>query len=260
MKRLSVIDTVIALFSVFLIINGIVLLLGGFFNPGDFVIYFMSIPSLFVLLPSRITGIRIKRICRRAVSILLILTAVYTAFLYGACIALRPDGSERIGIVLGASLVNDVPGDELSLRCDAGYDWVSLDDGRILVTSGGRGEHDNISQGEAMKDYIVHKGTAAERILAEKKSVNTEQNMALSLEVLKKAGYSPSDGIVIISGGFHIFRAWAYARWAGFENISAYPSRVRMFALLPDMYREAMATVKLILRLTGVLRPAQVQN
>ena len=258
MKRPGPQKLIAALFSAFLIINGIVLLLGGFFNPGDFVIYFMCIPSAVVLLPSGMIGSRIKRICRLAVCVLLIFTAVYTIFLYGACLALKPSGNEKVGIVLGAALVNDEPGDELSLRCDAGYDWAGGDYDRILVTSGGQGEKDNISQGEAMKEYIVQKGMSPVRIIPETKSVNTEQNMALSLDVLEKEGINPSDGIVIITGGYHIFRAWAYARWAGFENISAYPSRVRVFALLPDMYREAMATVKLLLRLAGIMDPSPV--
>ena len=253
-------ETITKLFSAFLIINGIVLIIGRFFNPGDFLIYLMMIPSLFVLFPSKRIGRRIKRGSEALVLILFVLTTVYTVFLYGACIALKPSGDEAVGIVLGASLVNDEPGDELSLRCDAGYDWASQKDGRILVTSGGRGEKDSLSQGEAMKRYIVKKGLGTERILPEEKSVNTEQNMILSLQTLIQAGYDESEPVVIISGGYHIFRSWCYAKWAGFENISAYPSRVRVFALLPDMYREGMATVKLLLRLAGVIRPAPIAD
>ncbi|MBO4359412.1 MAG: YdcF family protein [Eubacteriaceae bacterium] len=258
MHNLSAKKIITCAFAAFLITNTLVNLFGGYFNPGDFVVYFMSIPSVLVLVPNRFTGRKIKRICEILLMGLFILTVMYTVFLYGACLALRLSGDEKVGLVLGASLVDDVPGPELSLRCDAGYLWAKEDPERILIPTGGTGEKDHVSQGEAMGDYMAQRGIAPERIYPESRSVNTEQNMKLSLELMRELGYTEEEPIVIISCGYHIFRSWCYARWAGFENISAYPSRVRVFALLPDMYREAMATVKLLLRLTGIMKPAPV--
>ena len=74
MHNVSAKKIITCAFAAFLITNTLVNLFGGYFNPGDFVVYFMSIPSVLVLVPNRFTGRKMARICETLLMGLFILT------------------------------------------------------------------------------------------------------------------------------------------------------------------------------------------
>ena len=79
----------------------------------------------------------------------------------------------------------------------------------------------------------------------EDQSSNTLQNLRFSRQLLEGEGYDLSDGVLVVSNGFHLTRARMLADRVGFEEVSTLaapsshvPSRLKMYI------REPLALVK----------------
>ncbi len=94
----------------------------------------------------------------------------------------------------------------------------------IFVPSGGQGDDEVISEGEAMEKYLLGIGVPKERILREDKSVNTMQNMEFSGNIIKKhSGNIDNAKIAFATTNYHVFRGYILAKKCGFkaQGISA---------------------------------------
>ena len=96
-----------------------------------------------------------------------------------------------------------------------------------------------------MADYLVENGIEEENILLEGESHNTIQNFKYSKALLAQENIDDSQGVLVVSNGFHLTRARMLAERAGFDNVSTLaapeshmPSRLHMYI------REPMALVK----------------
>ncbi|GHU88465.1 hypothetical protein FACS1894202_04600 [Clostridia bacterium] len=125
-------------------------------------------------------------------------------------------------IVLGCGLS---PGDRLTpstmltLRLEAAEKYIAEHPGAAVILSGGQGENELVSEAEAMRRWFDERGYDTSSFLLEDKSVNTEENLRLSRELYGKEGAA-----VIITDGFHQFRAHYYAKKCGFTpySVSSY--------------------------------------
>ena len=113
------------------------------------------------------------------------------------------------------------------------------------MVSGGQGPNEPTTEARAMADYLMEGGVAEDQLLLEEGSHNTNQNLRGSLAVLEEAGIDPSDGVILVSNGFHLTRARMLAERIGSENVSVLaaptshlPSRLHMYI------REPIALVK----------------
>ena len=84
-----------------------------------------------------------------------------------------------------------------------------------------------------------------DRLLLEERSHNTDQNLRYSRELLEAEGCDLSQGVVVVSNGFHLTRARMLAERAGYDSVSTLaapsshlPSRLHMYV------REPLALVK----------------
>ena len=94
----------------------------------------------------------------------------------------------------------------------------------VFVPSGGQGPDEVISEAEAMQNYLVSCGVPKERILTDRKSVNTFQNMAFSKEVIEEAaGDITAKNVAFATTNYHVFRGYILSDKCGFhaEGISA---------------------------------------
>lgn len=83
----------------------------------------------------------------------------------------------------------------------------------IFVPSGGQGSDEIISEGEAMRRYLLEQGIPEEQIMPETKSTNTYQNMKFSKELI-----NDSDAKVIFSTtNYHVFRSGIFAAQTGLK-------------------------------------------
>ena len=168
---------------------------------------------------------------------------LFACVMHGACDHIQ--GEPEVMLVLGCQVRQDGPSVLLRDRLDEALDYLKDHPDMIVVVSGGQGPDEPTSEAQAMSDYLTDHGVEAEKVLLEPDSHNTAQNLNYSKQLLDREGIDLSDGVLLVSNGFHLTRARMLADRAGFEQISTLaapashlPSRLYMYI------REPLALVK----------------
>ena len=75
------------------------------------------------------------------------------------------------------------------------------------IPTGGQGDNEPMSEGAGGAEYLVSLGVSKDRIIVEKTSLDTVENIQNALEIIEKMEGS-TDGlrIGIVTNGFHVFR------------------------------------------------------
>ena len=154
-------------------------------------------------------------------------------------------GNPQVMIILGCQVRQDGPSVLLKDRLDEALSYLEDHPDMTVVVSGGQGDDEPTSEAQAMADYLVEHGVEEESILLESESHNTTQNFQYSKALLAQENIDDSDGVLVVSNGFHLTRARMLAQRAGFDNVSTLaapeshvPSRLYMYI------REPLALVK----------------
>ncbi len=154
-------------------------------------------------------------------------------------------GNPRVMIILGCQVRQDGPSILLRDRLDEALSYLEDHPDMTVVVSGGQGDDEPTTEAQAMADYLVENGIEEENILLEGESHNTIQNFKYSKALLAQENIDDSQGVLVVSNGFHLTRARMLAERAGFDNVSTLaapeshmPSRLHMYI------REPMALVK----------------
>ncbi len=160
----------------------------------------------------------------------LIVSFFSTVYLYYECMLLgtifadaltaryEPDHDRDYMIVLGCGLRKDgTPTPLLKGRIDRAVEFDRKQQeltGKKLtyVTSGGRGEDEVISEGAAMKRYLLEQGIPEERIISEENSKNTFENMKFSKEKILENDPEGKGKIAFSTTNYHVFRSGLFAR------------------------------------------------
>lgn len=87
----------------------------------------------------------------------------------------------------------------------------------VVVVSGGQGPQESITEALAMERYLVEAGIEKERILREEDSASTRENMVNSKRILDEYFGGEAYDTVIITSGYHVYRAQRQAERAGLE-------------------------------------------
>ena len=169
--------------------------------------------------------------------------ALLAAVLFGAHDDV--EGDPGVMIVLGCQVREDGPSVLLRDRLDEALAYWEDHPDITIVVSGGQGPNEPTTEARAMADYLMEGGVAEDQLLLEGDSHNTNQNLRGSLAVLEEAGVDLSNGVILVSNGFHLTRAQMLAERIGYENVSVLaaptshlPSRLHMYI------REPIALVK----------------
>jgi uncharacterized SAM-binding protein YcdF (DUF218 family) len=143
-------------------------------------------------------------------------------------------------IVLGAGLNKNNPSLTLSKRINTALKYLKENKNTLIIVSGGKAAGTKISEAEAMATVLKNNGINTNRIITEDKSTNTYENLKYSQKLIDNLDKK----IVIISSGFHLFRAKQIAKKIGYKNIGTIASK-SVFILLPNYYfREYFAILK----------------
>lgn len=154
-----------------------------------------------------------------------------------------PTGQEKVMIVLGAGLRRDRPSRLLRYRLDKAYEYAAAHPEVILVTAGGQGRDEWVPEGQAMREYLLAKGLAPQRVLAETRSTSTEENFAFAKTILEQNGLDADGPIIYVTNAFHCYRAGEYARMAGFEQAHALPAGIPLPSIPTCYLREVLAVL-----------------
>lgn len=142
----------------------------------------------------------------------LYVTVLSAVMLHRAYFSAPPDTGELAVIVLGSKINGDQPSLMLRRRLNKAYDYMQQNDAAICIVTGGQGADEIMPEAWVMRDYLIARGIAPERIFVDDKSKNTEQNLAFAAALMPE-GYRA----IIATDGFHQLRAQIFAKAAGVD-------------------------------------------
>ena len=156
-------------------------------------------------------------------------------------------------IVLGAKVNGTEPSTEFSARISKALEYASI--GRELVdtenkhelriiATGGQGEDEGAAEADVCARLLHDHGIPMLRILIENRSTTTRENLVNALEIIEANGGSASDKVLIVSSGFHLYRASKLAKALGYTN-AEYLGSTGLPVLVPHyVVREYAANIK----------------
>lgn len=151
-------------------------------------------------------------------------------------------------IVLGAGLRGDEPSEVLRTRLNAAIEYAQGREGVPIIVSGGLGAGRNITEAQAMFNYLSARGVDESLIWKEGASTNTYENLKFSRELMEERGLDVENlTVAVVSNEFHLFRARMIAENAGLDavGVAAETPGARLKALY--FFREAIALANAII-------------
>jgi len=156
----------------------------------------------------------------------------------------EPSPSDVV-IVLGAGLIGGKPTWILVNRLECAAEYLDTYPNAIAVVSGGLGSRETLTEASVMKQYLVEKGIAPERIIMEDRSTTTLENFELSKKILdEKLGNTYS--VSYITNKFHVYRAGFIAKRKGL-TASGVAAKDDYATIVSSYCREYFALVKYFL-------------
>lgn len=149
------------------------------------------------------------------------------------------DFTEDAVIVLGAGVRGNTVTRTLQKRLDTAIRYAEKNPGAVIVVSGGQGPQETVTEGYAMKQYLIGHGVAAERILAEERSTSTQENFRFSKKLLDEVFGRPYRA-AYVTNYFHAYRAGQYARREGVDAVP-YPAGLDWHQVPINYLRELFA-------------------
>jgi len=154
------------------------------------------------------------------------------------------DADVDVIIVLGAGLMNDRPSLILASRLNAAIDYAQTRGDIPIITTGGLGQGQTITEAEAMARYLIVRGVDEERIWKEEASTNSHENIRFAKEIMRAKGINPENAkVAIVSNEFHLYRAKLIAEKAGFEAYGVTAETPGLHRKLIYYFREAFSLI-----------------
>lgn len=179
------------------------------------------------------------------VTIGLVIALVYTALIvyFGNFRQPPAEWSGETVVVLGCKVNGDHPSLMLKRRLDAAAAYLQENPDAVCIVSGGQGDNETRSEASVMADYLEEQGIAPARIHQEDQSRDTKENLLFSKSIIEQEALS--ENVVIISDGFHQFRAWLIAQKLELHSFAV--SGHTSFWLIPAYaLREVLSLIKLL--------------
>lgn len=161
-------------------------------------------------------------------------------------------GPADVAIVLGAAVYRDRPSPVYRERINHAIELYHQGQVKAIIFTGGLGSGDEISEGEAGREYALAAGIPDSAIFVENTSENTFENLANSMPILEEQGF---ETVLLVSDPLHMYRAVLTAEDLGLEaessptTTSRYRSlRTQTQFLFREIYFLAMYRI-----LTGVI-------
>lgn len=143
-------------------------------------------------------------------------------------------------VVLGAGILGTKVTPLLAARIDRGIELLECNPNAVLLMSGGKGPGEDIPESEAMAAYALDHGVDADRILMEKQSVSTEENLRFSKELMEKE----KPKIIIVTTAYHVLRALILAKQQGIRCVG-FGAKTKWYFTLNALMREFAGYLRL---------------
>jgi uncharacterized SAM-binding protein YcdF (DUF218 family) len=152
-------------------------------------------------------------------------------------------GAEYI-IVLGAQMRDRGPSVVYKARLDSAIEYLNNNPDTKVIVTGGQGANESISEGEGGQEYLLLQGINKDRILVEKDSFDTDENISNALKLIDTDNDMK---ICIVTNNFHVFRGVMIAKRYTNAKISGIAAFTQYQYLPNNMVRETFGILKDIL-------------
>ncbi len=142
-------------------------------------------------------------------------------------------------IILGAQVRGLVITKSLKKRLNKGLEYLANNPDTLVIVSGGQGKGEDISEAEAMRNYLISKGITPKQIIKEDRSRNTFENILYSKRFIKSGS-----SVGIVTNGFHIFRAKQLAKKQGLIKVYGIAAPTDVIMMVNYYTREAFSVIK----------------
>ena len=141
-------------------------------------------------------------------------------------------------VVLGAKVRESGPSVSLWDRIYGAEEYMKAHPDVIAIVSGGQGDDEPMTEGQAMYDELVKLGIQPQRIWIEDRATSTRENISFALDLIEEKTGSRPHTLGVVSSEYHLFRAGLIAESCGvdFVGIPARTSRLSQF--INHMMRE----------------------
>lgn len=136
-------------------------------------------------------------------------------------------------VVLGSGLDGSRVTPLLAGRIDRGIGLLEHNPKARLILSGGQGPGEDLPEGEAMAAYALERGVEPGRVLVERESANTEENLRFSRRIME--GKRPR--IAVVTTAYHVFRALILAKKQGIRCVG-FGAKTKWYFTLNATLRE----------------------
>ena len=191
------------------------------FNLGVILPAFFGLPlvALAFLLPHMDHGflLHLKRFTA------LCYAAAFCIFLVCGTLMLRAQHSAEdvdadAVIVLGAAVHGDRVTWVLENRLLAAKTFLDSHPDAICIVTGGQGPGESVSEGSAMKKFLMERGVDESRIYAEEQAANTIENFRFSKIILDEV-LGEDAALAYVTTDFHVYRAGRVAAAQGIDAV-----------------------------------------
>lgn len=220
----------------------------GIFNTGVWA--FAALGVLILILPKLWDRIRLIKPLRNIFLAVTLLGGIYVTL--GSAVMINrayfsepPESGGLAVVVLGSKINGDQPSLMLRRRLDEAYDYMLKNDSAVCVVTGGQGPDEIMPEAAAMRNYLIKRGAAPDRVLLEDTSTNTQQNLEFAAKLI------PRDyKVIIATDGFHQLRASVFAKAAGLDAPYALSS-LTPWGLLPTYWMRELMGLPVAVVLAG---------
>lgn len=136
-------------------------------------------------------------------------------------------------VVLGAGLAGHAVTPLLASRINKGIEVYRKNPGSWLILTGGQGPGERLPEGVAMARYARSRGVPERDIIIENRARNTRENLLFSWKLMTMSHAH----VVVVTSGYHLFRALLLARSLGLRCTGA-GSRTRVYFAVNAFIRE----------------------
>lgn len=139
-------------------------------------------------------------------------------------------------IILGKGLDGEKVPINLAKRLDKAIEYHKKNPSALIIVSGGNVKNENLTEAQAMYDYLLSKGIPQDIIIKEDKSKTTYENFVFSTEILKEK-FGEDYTAAFVSNSFHIWRAERLAKSLGI-NVTHLGAGIELHTVPANYLRE----------------------
>ena len=151
------------------------------------------------------------------------------------------------GAKVGGTEQDPTPGAFLRFRLNRAAEILNKKESALCIVSGGKGNNEPVAEAVVMRDYLISRGVAPERILVDELSANTIENIDRAMQIIDEYGIGDY-AVACLSTDYHVPRIKYLCEKEGLRAEYYYHAPCpNFFGLWSGLVREYMSYGKLLL-------------